>query len=57
MNKSRSELFGGVITHLDAAAGEARETGPEGVAEYIEGVLIPFIEGEQLTAGLEESGA
>ena len=57
MDKPRSELFGEVIGQLDSAAGEARETGPESVAGYIEGVLIPFIEGEQLTAGLEEIGA
>jgi hypothetical protein len=43
-----------VIRHLDAAAGEARETGPESVADYIEEVLIPFIEGEQLSAALGE---
>ena len=54
MDKPRSELFGDVIRHLDSAAGEARETGPESVENYIQGVLIPFVEGEQLAAVLEE---
>jgi len=45
--KTRSELIGEVIRHLDSAAGEARETGPQSVAEYIEEVLIPFVETEQ----------
>jgi hypothetical protein len=52
--KTRAELFGEVIRHLDSAAGEARETGPVHVAEYIEEVLIPFVEGEQLGAALVE---
>jgi hypothetical protein len=48
--KTRSELFKEVIRHLDSAAGEARETGPQSVAEYIEEVLIPFVETEQRRA-------
>jgi hypothetical protein len=50
--KTRRELIGEVIRHLDSAAGEARETGPQSVAEseYIEEVLIPFVETEQRRA-------
>jgi hypothetical protein len=53
-DKTRSELFGEVIRQLDSAAGEARETGPESLADYIEETLIPFAEGEQLEAALGE---
>jgi hypothetical protein len=52
--KPRSELFGEIIIHLDTAAGEARVGGPESIADYIEEVLIPFVEGEQWAAVLEE---
>jgi hypothetical protein len=51
----RSRLFGEVVVQLDSAAGEARETGPEGLADYIEDVLLPFIIQEQLAAAIEEA--
>jgi hypothetical protein len=43
--KLRSELFEEIIIHLDTAAGEVRVGGPESLADYIEEVLIPFVEG------------
>jgi hypothetical protein len=52
--KKRSWLFADVIVQLDSAAGEAREEGSEGLASYIESVLIPFIENEQMLAELAE---
>ena len=50
----RSQLFEEVIVQLDSAAGEARETGPAGLAEYIEDVLVPFVVEEQIAAAVEE---
>ena len=48
--RPRSLLFEDVIVQLDSAAGECREQGNEALAEYIEGTLISFIEGEQMFA-------
>jgi hypothetical protein len=55
MQKKRSMLFEEVIVQLDSAEGEAREDGMEALADYVESVLIPFIEDEQLKAFLEEA--
>ncbi len=43
----RRQLFEEVLVQLDSARMEALETGPASVAERIEEVLIPFIEGER----------
>ena len=56
-NKSRMELFGEPASKLDCIVGEAHTKGSEELAEYIKGLLTPFIEDEELRALLKEWGA
>jgi hypothetical protein len=58
--EARSALFAGVWAYLDYAAAKVREDGEEtseGVARYVEGVLVPFIEGEGRAALVQEGKA
>ena len=53
----RSELFASVSAYLNDAADKVREEGEESserIADYIEGVLIPFVERELAAALLQE---
>ena len=43
----RSEMFGRVISAVDASYGEAQENGDENWVRYCENVLFPFLEAEQ----------
>jgi hypothetical protein len=56
-NKSRMELFGEAASQLDCIAREAHTKGSEELAEYIEGLLTPFIEDEEFRSLLKEWGA
>lgn len=54
--KKRSELFGEVLVQLHSAVGEAKETSPDGEANYVKEELIPFVEKERFFAEmLDES--
>jgi hypothetical protein len=54
--KSKSELFKEVIIQLDSASREALDCGQEQLCEYIQDVLIPFIQDEMIMAAIEEMG-
>ena len=50
----RSELFASVWAYLPEAADKVGEESSERIADYIEGVLIPFVERELAAALLQE---
>jgi hypothetical protein len=57
MSESRVELFGQVLLYLETIAVDAEASGSEHteeVAEYVRGVLMPFIVDEQGWAVLSE---
>jgi hypothetical protein len=57
MNQTRVELYGEVLLYLDTIAGDAEASGTEEmeqVADYVRGVLMPLVVGEQGWAVLSE---